>query len=159
VSLTETKPARLYTPKQMGDACEMLIAAELTLAGTPALKVPDNWPGYDVIAQPQDSSRPLRISVKSRTYKKGQAFVSYVVNDTFDWLAIVLLNCDDERKRRIFVIPRTLADSTARQNSPTATNADERYWRIDEIAELFPDFEDNFSLLSSRDTRASADAR
>lgn len=29
-----TKPkARLYTSKQMGDACEMLVAAELTLAG------------------------------------------------------------------------------------------------------------------------------
>ncbi len=39
-----------YTKKQMGDACEMLVAAELTLAGIPALKVPDNWPGYDVIA-------------------------------------------------------------------------------------------------------------
>ena len=41
-----------YTSKQMGDACEMLIAAELTLAGVPALKAPDYWPGYDVIAQP-----------------------------------------------------------------------------------------------------------
>ena len=48
----ETQARRLYTTKQMGDACEMLVAAELTLAGVPALKVPDNWPGYDVIAQP-----------------------------------------------------------------------------------------------------------
>jgi hypothetical protein len=29
----------------------MLVAAELTLAGVPAMKIPDNWPGYDVIAQ------------------------------------------------------------------------------------------------------------
>jgi hypothetical protein len=43
-------PAKLYTSKQMGDACEMLVAAELILAGIPALKVPDNWPGYDVIS-------------------------------------------------------------------------------------------------------------
>ena len=41
---------RPYTTKQMGDACEMLIAAELTLAGVPAMKAPDFWPGYDVIA-------------------------------------------------------------------------------------------------------------
>jgi len=41
------------TPKQMGDSCEMLVAAELTLAGVPAMKMPDNWPGYDVIAQPK----------------------------------------------------------------------------------------------------------
>jgi len=32
---------RNYTNKQMGDACEMLVAAELTLAGIRALKVPD----------------------------------------------------------------------------------------------------------------------
>ena len=28
----------------------MLIAAEMTLAGVPAMKMPDNWPCYDVIA-------------------------------------------------------------------------------------------------------------
>jgi hypothetical protein len=44
--------ARGYNTKQMGDACEMLVAAELTLAGTPALRVPGLWPDYDVIAQP-----------------------------------------------------------------------------------------------------------
>ena len=63
------KPDPPYTSKQMGDACEMLIAAELTLAGIPAIKAPDNWPHYDVIAQRKDDEIPLRISVKSRTYK------------------------------------------------------------------------------------------
>ncbi|TWI41068.1 hypothetical protein [Mesorhizobium tianshanense] len=81
---------RLYTTKQMGDACEMMVAAELTLAGIPALKAPDNWPGYDVIAQPFD--RPAqRVSVKSRTFKRGAAYVGYNDYDQFDWLAIVLL--------------------------------------------------------------------
>lgn len=42
---------RAFTTKQMGDACEMLVAAELTLAGIPALKVPDNWPHYELIAE------------------------------------------------------------------------------------------------------------
>lgn len=41
---------QFYTKKQMGDACEMLVVAELTLGGIPALKVPDNWPGYDIVA-------------------------------------------------------------------------------------------------------------
>jgi hypothetical protein len=36
--------AKSHTRKQMGDACEMLVAGELTLAGNPALKVPDYWP-------------------------------------------------------------------------------------------------------------------
>jgi hypothetical protein len=46
----------------MGDACEMLVAAEMTLAGVPALKVPDNWPDYDVIAQPVDGRSAPRTS-------------------------------------------------------------------------------------------------
>jgi hypothetical protein len=147
-SAVET-PAKLYTSKQMGDACEMLVAAELTLAGVPALKVPDNWPGYDVIAQPRDGREPLRISVKSRTFKKGPAFVSYFVTDAFDWLAIVLLKCGTEGRRRIFLVPKNVADENARRNKPTAANADERYWRIDEIANEnigLSIFEDNFCL-------------
>ncbi|KAF0123552.1 MAG: hypothetical protein FD139_1430 [Methylocystaceae bacterium] len=144
---TQGKP---YTRKQMGDACEMLIAAELTLAGVPALKVPDNWPGYDVIAQPPGLNEPLRISVKSRTFKKGAAFVEYLETDTFDWLAIVLLNCPDH-SRRIFLIPRAVADAKARKNKPTTKTAKERYWPIDQIADVFPEFEDNFSLAPEGD--------
>jgi hypothetical protein len=72
---------RLYTSKQMGDACEMLVAAELTLAGVPAMKMPDNWPCYDVIAQPKNGGVPQRISVKSRTFKRGGGtFVVYDAN-------------------------------------------------------------------------------
>jgi hypothetical protein len=41
------KASRSYTSKLMGDVCEMLVAAELTLAGVPALKASDYWPGYD----------------------------------------------------------------------------------------------------------------
>jgi len=48
---------RACTTKQQGDACEMLIAAEMTLAAVPALKVPDNWPHYDVVAQPTGGGR------------------------------------------------------------------------------------------------------
>ena len=33
------KEVKLYNPKQMGDACEMLVAANLTLAGVPSLSV------------------------------------------------------------------------------------------------------------------------
>jgi hypothetical protein len=147
---------RAYTSKQMGDACEMLVAAELTLAGIPALKVPDNWPGYDIIAQPAGLSQPLRISVKSRTFKKGAAFAGYLETDKFDWLAIVLLECGDTRPRRIFLIPRALADAKARRDSPTAKTATERYWRIDEIAKVFPGFEDNFALIETGNSPAAS---
>lgn len=134
------------TTKQMGDACEMLIAAELTLAGIPALKVPDNWPGYDIIAQKPDNATPLRISVKSRTYKSGAAYVSYYSSDVFDWLAIVILPSAQEEKRRFFLIPRNIADKCARQDSPTAKTASERYFSISEVPTVFAAFENNFNL-------------
>jgi hypothetical protein len=130
----------------MGDACEMLVAAELTLAGVPALKVPDNWPGYDVIAQPLVRD-PQRISVKSRTFRRGgDSFVDYLETDTFDWLAVVLLPGGTETQRRLFVIPRKLADETARRNKPTSKVANARYWRIDQVPELFAAYEGNFTL-------------
>lgn len=143
----KTVAVRPYTSKQMGDACEMLIAAELTLAGIPALKVPDNWPGYDVVAQPRDGSTPLRISVKSRTFKKGGAFVSFDVNGVFDWLAIIILpNGHDQLTRRIFIVPASVARELAYKNKETSINPNDRYWRIDQIASKFASFEDNFRL-------------
>jgi hypothetical protein len=138
-------PARKFTSKQMGDACEMLVAAELTLAGIPALKVPDNWPHYDVIAQP--IFRPAqRISVKSRTFRAGAAYVEYNEYDQFDWLAIVLLAADDCTDRAIYVVPRAEADRHARQDKPTSKTAQLRYFRIDEVERLFSGFRDNFTL-------------
>jgi hypothetical protein len=143
---SETSASKRYTRKQMGDACEMLVAAELTLAGVPALKVPDNWPSYDVIAQPL-GTEPQRISVKSRTFKGGGlSFVEYLETDTFDWLAVVLLPGGAETQRRLFVIPRKLADETARRNKPTSKTAKVRYWRIDQVPELFAAYEGNFTL-------------
>ena len=138
---------RLYTSKQMGDACEMLVACELTLAGVPAMKMPDGWPDYDVITQPRHGGVPQRISVKSRTFKRGgDTFVYYDVKDDFDWLAIVLLPGADQPCRRVLIIPRAVADARARKDRPTSKDADSRYWRQDEIARVFSEFEDNFRL-------------
>jgi hypothetical protein len=94
---------RKYTTKQMADACEMLVTAELTLAGVPAHKMPDNWPSYVIIAQPPDRG-PQRISVKSRTFTNGNTHVYYSETEQFDWLAIVLLPGDSETQRRLFII-------------------------------------------------------
>jgi len=136
---------RLYTTKQMGDACEMLVAAEMTLAGVPALKVPDNWPGYDVIAQPVGVN-PQRISVKSRTFKKGAAYVGYYAYDVFDWLAIVILPSVLLSERTIYIVPRDVAELLARRDSPTAKTQAERYFRIDQVHAIFGAWQDNFAL-------------
>jgi hypothetical protein len=128
--------SRAYTTKQMGDACEMLVAAELTLAGIPALEVPDLWPGYDVVAQPI-GREPQRISVKSRTFKKGAAFVEYKATDVFDWLAICILPAGEVTTRTIYIVPRDLADTKARKDKETSKTALLRYWRIDEVERVF----------------------
>ena len=138
------KRVRAYTTKQMGDACEMLVAAELTLAGVPALKAPDYWPGCDVIAQPLGAA-PQRISVKSRTFKRGAAFVTYSAVDVFDWLAIVILPGWDSSIRRIYIIPRSVADERARTYA-TEKTANIREYRIDEVARKFVGYENNFGL-------------
>lgn len=125
----------------------MLVAAELTLAGIPALKVPDNWPHYDVIAQPVGAHAQC-VSVKSRTWKRGAAFVEYNETDCFDWLAIVLLSREDSRQRTIYVVPRHEADRQARRDKPTSKTAKLRYFRIDEVEKLFSGYRDNYDLCS-----------
>src|ERR1017187_1788574 len=126
---------RGYTSKQMGDACEMLVAAELTLAEVPALKMPDNWPGYDVIAQPKNAA-PQRISVKSRTFKRGRdAYVEYNINDrSFDWMSIVLLPGEDQTNRRFFIFPKAISDARFRRYGPETKNHDIMSVQVDEIA-------------------------
>jgi len=138
---------RGYTSKQMGDACEMLVAAELTLAEVPAMKMPDNWPGYDVIAQPKDTA-PIRISVKSRTFKRGRdAYVEYDINDhSFDWMAIVLLPGEDQATRRFFIFPKAVSDLRFRRYGPETKNHDITSVQVDEIARVLSEFEDNFRL-------------
>lgn len=148
---------RRFTSKQMGDACEMLVAAELTLAGIPALKVPDNWPHYDVIARPLIGPAQ-RISVKSRTFKAGSAYVDYKVDDQFDWLAIVILSLDGAAVRNLYLVPRTVADRHARRDKPTSKTAQLRYNRIDEVERLFGAYRGNFSLAVTDPDLYSADA-
>ena len=141
------KDKRAYTTKQLGDAGEMLVAAELTLAGVPALKVPDNWPCYDIIAQ-SECNGVKAISVKTCTYKKGAAFVRYRSSDKFDWLAIVVLDCPEAMgsDRCIYLVPRTVANRKARVLKKGTKHESNRYWRIDEIEQKFQKYKSNFSL-------------
>ena len=143
---------RGYTSKQMGDACEMLVAAELTLAEVPAMKMPDNWPGYDVIAQLKDNA-PIRISVKSRTFKRGKdAYVEYNVKDNnFDWMAILLLPNGNEgpTKRQFFIFPKAISDVRFYRSGPKTKWHDIMSVQVDRIALVISEFEDNFILSAT----------
>ena len=136
-----------YTTKQLGDACEMLVAAELTLAGIPALKVPDNWPGYDVVAQPLGAP-PQRISVKGRTYQRQSShFADYYEGaEEFDWIAIVLLPNADLAERRIYIIPKSAFDAVARTWPDKKIGRTQRYVALVRIEPLFRAFRNNFGL-------------
>jgi hypothetical protein len=50
------------------------------------------------------------ISVKTRIFAKSGAFVGYDDSDVFDWLAIVILPGSGFTTRRIFIVPRKIAD-------------------------------------------------
>ena len=126
----------------MGDACEMLVAAELTLAGIPALKAPDNWPHYDVIAQPADGP-PIRISVKSRTFKTGSNWVDYfTTRGDFDWLAAVILAAPPDGERAFYIIPRAVFNKAAKLDAPR----NQLYVRIDRMDQIFGRWRNNFAL-------------
>jgi hypothetical protein len=63
----------------------------------------------------------------------------------FDWLAIVLLGCGSNNSRRVFIVPRKVADEKARRDKSQNT-AHLRYWRIDEVPKVFGEYENNFTL-------------
>ena len=59
------------TTAQFGDACELLIYAELTLAGIPAYRNPQGLPSYDLLVE--TSNGWAKISVKGLRAGHGQS--------------------------------------------------------------------------------------
>ncbi len=113
------------------NACALLVAAELSLAGLRALRVPNDWPGYDVLAFPPGSV-PKRIAVTSAKFTPGELDIDVPASDEWDWLAIVVLPGEGEPNRRLFLLPRSAA---VRQS-----------YRIAEIKSQFGAFENNLQL-------------
>jgi TetR/AcrR family transcriptional repressor of bet genes len=100
-------------------AYEMLVAAELTLAGVPAVRAPDFAPGYQVLSQVPGA--PLqRIAVMCCGPGDARVRVERHGDTAFDWLAVIVLPVSGQGRRRIFVIPHdvvvdTLLSTTAPQ--------------------------------------------
>jgi hypothetical protein len=59
------------TTKQFGGAREMHVIAELMFAGRSAVKMPDGWPGHDIIAWTDDGT--TRISVKGMRFESRRS--------------------------------------------------------------------------------------
>jgi hypothetical protein len=96
------------TTKQFGDACEHLVLAELMLAGWPAHKMPDGWPGYDLAAS-LPNGETIRISVKGLRAGNGRLASFYRFDPIgWDWLALVRINAETAT-REIFLLPHDVA--------------------------------------------------
>jgi hypothetical protein len=103
----------MQTTKQIGDACEMLVAAYLTLAGMPAALMPDGWPHYDLIAQPPNGE-PQRISVKARcrSARASSTHTFHFELGNCDWIAFVFLPQVDVSmagSEMIWIVPTDVA--------------------------------------------------
>ena len=133
------------TTKQRGDAAEHYVIAMLGFNGVPASKMPDNWPGYDLVAQLPGDQPPSRISVKFCTYSdKPGSYVGYEPKDHFDFIALVLKYPD---RSRTWILPRTIAHTTAlNPNGSKSGKFTKREWQIKAIEKRFPQYEDNFAL-------------
>jgi hypothetical protein len=127
------------TTKQFGDACEMHVITELMFSGRPALKMPDGWRGYDVIAETDDG--PTRISVKgmrfdSRRSNRSQAgWWAFNPNSEWDWLALDV----DDGTRQTWIVPRAwaLAHSAPRPEDQRAIHRRDKNGQLARFANNF----------------------
>jgi hypothetical protein len=133
------------TTKQRGDAAEYYVAAMLGFNDLPTQKMPDNWPGYDLVAQPPGDVSPVRVSVKFRTYSDASgALVGYDPTDHFDFIALVVKY---PAGLRTWILPRAVADATASNpNGSPSGKFTKREWSIKSIERRFPAYESNFGL-------------
>jgi len=120
------------TSRPISQSCEMLVAAELTLAGIPALRAPDFSPFYQVLAQVPGA--PLqRIAVTAVAHTNASIHIDRRNNLEYDWLAFIVLPTSAGTCRRIFVVPRD--EAVAELPLSTAL-----------LLTRFADYENNFLL-------------
>jgi hypothetical protein len=126
--------------KQTGDAGEYLIAGMMTLAGMPTMVMPDNWPDYDLIAQPPAHGKPQRINVKSRR-ERGTHKPSFMLESgDWDWLAVVWI-LEGNEPPRCWLIPREVV---LPGSEPYGWGDRLVTWR--KLNGKYRDFADNFAL-------------
>jgi hypothetical protein len=127
------------TGKQFGDACEMLVAGYLTLAGITATLMPDSWPDYDLIAQPR-GKQPLRISVKARgRSRRERSTHSYRFRpEGWDWIAFVFV--PQGGRPRFWILPCKVARDVSQ------SDGEGRRLPIARLMGQLSGWENNFSL-------------
>ncbi len=128
---------RPYTNKGIGDEGEKLVAAKFRKVGILVEKMPVNYPGYDLIATP-NNRKPQRISVKSR----GVTNIN-IQPEKFDWLAVVF-----KEPRRFFIFPRSAAIKHSVACNNVGWEPGFRRLSIRQIPVLLARYENNFQLIA-----------
>lgn len=141
----------------LGDAGEHYALSQFTFAGKPATKMPDTWPGYDLVVE--TGSDLVKVSVKTRSESAGWKTSKWFMFDdrqTCHWLVLVFRS--GAGVTRAWVIPFLIALEHANVPGPTRKEPHVREisWTKLNKAPLEA-YENNWSLLaepSSQLTRA-----
>lgn len=104
--------------KALGDAGEYFALSQFTFAGFPASKMPDCWPGYDLVVE---TGRGLiRVSVKTRRETANWKSAPWFLFDertVSDWIVFLFLPV--EGPIRSWVVPFELARELGNKPLPT----------------------------------------
>lgn len=103
------------TTKQFGDAYEYAVLSELNFAGLPSTKLPNCWPGYNLmIADRPDGRVSVRGLRHSATSQRSNGFWRFKP-EGWDWLALVRFHTDV--RRQFYVVPCDFALANSRHGS------------------------------------------
>lgn len=143
---TEQNLEPKLTTKMLGDAGEHFALSRFTFAGRPALKVPDAWPGYDLLVETGHGF--VHVSVKTRReserWKAGSWF-EFDDSQDCDWLVFVFQPTTGAI--RSWVIPFSIAKENANKPGPNRKHANIREISFTKLKkEPLKSYEDNWGL-------------
>ena len=132
--------------KLLGDAGEHYALSQLSFAGQYAVKMPDNWEGYDLAVE--TGSGLVRVSVKTRSESEGwKASKWFNFDDRRDCDWIVFIFKPNSGPLRSWIMPYQIAKNSANVPGP---NRKDPWFRDMSWSKLnkqpLSAYEDNWSL-------------
>jgi hypothetical protein len=137
------------TRKMLGDAGEHFALSQFTFAGRPAVKMPDAWPGYDLVVK--EGSRTVKVSVKTRSESTGwktSSWFTFDQNQDCDWLVFIFRTKNDQT--RSWILPFSIAKELGNKPGPKRKNAHIREVSLAKLnKEPLKSYENNWGLIES----------
>jgi hypothetical protein len=98
---------RTLTTRQFGDACEYAVLAELNFGGLPATKMPDGWPGHDLLVGGRTDGKISVKGIRARSHSRWWRFPP----TGWDWMALVWFTSEGDRF--VYLLPRSWIEANA----------------------------------------------